>query len=104
MWLIARASFLAGVGLSVHLTLWFTVFQREVPEQAQSRVSSYDALGSFVFLPLGFAIAGPLAAAIGTDETLVAAASAIALPDDDPRLDPVGLGDPRAGGRAESRA
>ena len=74
VWAIAAASFVAGAGLSVHLTLWFTVFQREVPERAQSRVSSYDALGSFVFLPLGFAIVGPLAGAIGTEETLVAAA------------------------------
>ena len=62
-------------GLSVHLALWFTVFQREIPEHAQSRVSSYDALGSFVFMPLGYAVAGPVAVAIGTDETLVAAAA-----------------------------
>ena len=39
-------------------TLWFTIFQREIPEQAQSRVSSYDALGSFVLTPLGLVLAG----------------------------------------------
>jgi len=70
VWLIAVASFLASVGLAVHLTLWFTVFQREVPEHAQSRVSSYDALGSFVLIPVGMALAGPVAAAIGVDTTL----------------------------------
>ena len=75
VWAISTASFLAGAGLSVHLALWFTVFQREIPEQAQSRVSSYDALGSFVFMPLGYAIVGPVAAAIGVDQTLVAAAA-----------------------------
>jgi MFS family permease len=74
VWAISAASFLAGAGISIHLTLWFTVFQREIPEQAQSRVSSYDALGSFVFMPLGYAIVGPIAAAVGTDPTLVAAA------------------------------
>jgi hypothetical protein len=74
VWAISAASFLAGAGISIHLTLWFTVFQREIPEQAQSRVSSYDALGSFVFMPLGYAIAGPIAVAVGTDPTLVAAA------------------------------
>jgi predicted MFS family arabinose efflux permease len=74
VWAISAASFLAGAGLSVHLTLWFTVFQREIPEQAQSRVSSYDALGSFILMPLGYAAAGPIAVAIGTDTTLVAAA------------------------------
>ena len=75
VWAISTASFLAGVGISIHLALWFTVFQREIPEQAQSRVSSYDALGSFVFMPLGYAVVGPVAAAIGTDQTLVAAAA-----------------------------
>jgi predicted MFS family arabinose efflux permease len=75
VWAISLASALAGAGLSVHLALWFTVFQREIPEQAQSRVSSYDALGSFVLMPLGYAIVGPVAAAIGTDETLIWAAA-----------------------------
>jgi MFS family permease len=70
VWLISCASLLGGMGLSIHLTLWFTVFQREIPEQAQSRVSSYDALGSFVLIPIGMALAGPTAAAIGIDETL----------------------------------
>ena len=67
---IAAASFVAGVGLAVHLALWFTVFQQQVPEHAQSRVSSYDALGSFVLLPIGAAIVGPVAAAVGVHATL----------------------------------
>jgi hypothetical protein len=44
-----------------------------VPEAARSRVSSYDALGSFVLVPLGTAAAGPIAAWIGVKETLIAA-------------------------------
>jgi hypothetical protein len=43
-----------------------------VPEHARSRVSSYDALGSFVLIPLGAALAGPVASLIGVDTTLVA--------------------------------
>jgi MFS family permease len=62
----------AGVGLAIHLALWFTVFQQRVPEAARSRVSSYDALGSFVLIPLGTAAAGPMAGAIGVKETLIA--------------------------------
>jgi MFS family permease len=64
---------LVGTALSLHLALWFTVFQREVPEQARSRVSSYDALGSFVLVPLGAAVAGPVAAVVGIHATLIAA-------------------------------
>jgi MFS family permease len=68
---LLAAQFLAGVGLAIHLALWFTVFQQQVPENARSRVSSYDALGSFVLIPLGTAAAGPVAAGIGIKETLI---------------------------------
>jgi MFS family permease len=61
----------AGIGIAIHLALWFTTFQRNVPEAALSRVSSYDALGSFVLMPLGAAVAGPIAAVIGVEETLL---------------------------------
>ncbi len=74
---IATASFVFGLGIALHVTLWFTVFQREVPEHAQSRVSSYDALGSVVLVPLGSAIAGPLALAISTSAALWLAAGVI---------------------------
>ena len=69
-WVIGAAAFVAGLGLSIHLTLWFTVFQREIPERVQSRVASYDTLGSFVLIPIGVAIVGPVADAIGVTTTL----------------------------------
>ena len=75
--LIGAAALVGGAGLAIHVALWFTVFQREVPERAQSRVASYDALGSFVFAPIGAAIAGPAAAAIGSDAALEVAAGAL---------------------------
>jgi len=68
---------LAGGTLSLHLALWFTVFQREVPEHAQSRVSSYDALGSFVLTPLGLVGAGLIATGIGISNALWLAAGSI---------------------------
>ncbi len=88
VWVLALTSFAAGVGIAVHLTLWFTLFQREIPEEVQSRVSAYDALGSFVLMPLGMAVAGPVSDAIGIPATLWGAAfvmwaswaSIIALP------------------------
>ncbi len=70
---LVAAQVLAGAGLAMHLALWFTVFQQQVPEEARSRVSSYDALGSFVLVPLGTAAAGPIAGVIGVRETLLAA-------------------------------
>jgi MFS family permease len=76
-WAIAIAAFAGGFGLANHVTLWFTVFQREIPPYAQSRVSAYDAFGSFVLNPLGAAIAGPLAVALGTSGALWLAAGAI---------------------------
>lgn len=68
--LIAAAAFLGGFGIAVHLTLWFTVFQQQIPERTQSRVASYDTLGSFVLIPVGTALVGPVAASIGITETL----------------------------------
>jgi MFS family permease len=70
--LLLAAQFVSGTGLAIHLALWFTVFQQQVPEAARSRVSSYDALGSFVLVPLGTAAAGPFAAAVGVKEALIA--------------------------------
>lgn len=69
-WVVSASAFLGGLGIAVHLTLWFTVFQQQVPERAQSRVASYDTLGSFVLMPIGMALVGPLADAIGLVETL----------------------------------
>lgn len=76
-WLIALASFFGGLSIAVHLTLWYTILQHEIPEHAQSRVTSYDALGSFVLTPLGTAIAGPLAAGVGTADALWVAAAVL---------------------------
>jgi MFS family permease len=71
------AQVFAGVGLAIHLALWFTVFQQQVPEAARSRVSSYDALGSFVLIPLGTAVVGPVAAHFGVRPTLFVAGAVI---------------------------
>ena len=79
LWTLIVFSVAAGCGLAIHIALWFTVFQQNVPEESLSRVSSYDSFGSFVLLPLGAALAGPIAAVIGVQETLLAAAFVIAV-------------------------
>jgi MFS family permease len=76
VWLLAAVTLVGQIGLAVGITLWFTVFQQNIPPRVQSRVSSYDTLGSFVLIPLGLAAAGPLAHAFGEERTLLVAAVA----------------------------
>jgi MFS family permease len=71
---IGVAAALGFAGASFSNALWFTTLQQRIPRGTLSRVSSYDWLGSLVFQPAGYAIAGPAAAAIGTSATLLAAA------------------------------
>jgi MFS family permease len=72
---IAAAFLLAGIGVELFSVAWSTALQEHVPLEKLSRVSSYDALGSFVFIPLGLAIAGPIAGAIGLTQALWLAAA-----------------------------
>jgi MFS family permease len=55
--------------------VWFTALQERIPRASLSRVSSFDWLGSIIFQPAGFALAGPLAAAIGVPATLLVSAA-----------------------------
>jgi MFS family permease len=66
-------AFAAGLGIETFGVLWDTTMQQEIPQDRLSRVYSYDALGSFALIPLGLAIAGPVAEAVGTRTTLLAA-------------------------------
>ena len=70
---IAAIGFVVGVGFALGETLYVTAFQRNIPERALSRISSYDWFGSVALNPIGYALIGPIAAAIGTTETLIIA-------------------------------
>jgi MFS family permease len=72
---VVAASALAGIGIEVFSVLWDSTLQQEIAVEKLSRVSSYDALGSFVLTPLGLAAAGPVAQAAGTRETMLGAAA-----------------------------
>jgi predicted MFS family arabinose efflux permease len=71
-------AFGAGLGFTLFEVWWSTALVRHVPPQALSRVSAYDWMGSLALLPLGFAIAGPLAGAVGA-RTVLAVGAAVAL-------------------------
>jgi len=63
-------AFFSGIALDLFFVMWMTMFQTHVPEEALSRVSAYDALGSTLFAPFGLFLAGPMAQWIGTSTTL----------------------------------
>jgi MFS family permease len=67
---IAAAAAVSGAGFAVCDALWSTALQQHVPAPVLSRVSAYDWLGSIAFVPLGYALAGPLASAVGISATL----------------------------------
>ena len=67
---IVVAALMGGIGNMVFNTLWETTLQQHIPETARSRVSSYDWFGSLALAALGFALIGPLAAAVGTSTAL----------------------------------
>jgi MFS family permease len=72
---IAAAAMLGFGALSFANALWVTTLQQRVPGESLSRVSSYDWLGSRAFQPAGYALVGPVAAAIGIPATLLAGAA-----------------------------
>jgi MFS family permease len=76
---IAFAAFAAGFGIEIFGVFWDVAMQQQIPPEQLSRLYSYDALGSFVFIPLGAAVAGPLAELVGVTETLVGAAAVIVV-------------------------
>ena len=76
---VALASFACGASLELLAVWWFTAMQTNIPRDALSRVSAYDAMGSLMFGPIGLAISGPLIVSVGANEAfLIAAALATA--------------------------
>jgi MFS family permease len=69
----------AGMGLDYFYVLWITTVQTKIPEESLSRVNSYDAFGSFLFGPIGIAVAGPLALIFGLKATMLVSASVALL-------------------------
>ncbi len=67
---IATAQAIGGMGMGFFGAVWQTTLQQHVPEEALSRVSAWDWMGSFAFFPLGFILAGPVSHAIGISTTL----------------------------------
>jgi Major Facilitator Superfamily len=70
------AMFVAGAGTEIFTIGWQTAYHEHVPNEILARVSSYDALGSFVAIPIGQLAYGPLAVAFDPGVVLVVSAVA----------------------------
>jgi MFS family permease len=73
------AAAVGGAGVEVFTVSWATALQQEIPAEKLSRVSSYDALGNFALAPVGTALAGPLASALGTSGVLAGGGALVVL-------------------------
>jgi hypothetical protein len=72
---IAAFEALAGIAVAIGFAQWETTLGRLIPSQALSRVTSLDWFTTVGIMPLGYAVAGPLAETIGLHETMVGAAA-----------------------------
>ncbi len=73
-WGVVAASVLGGAQATFWGATWATTVQRHVPRAALSRVASYQSLGALVLTPLGIAVVGPIAEAVGTGPVMWAGA------------------------------
>jgi MFS family permease len=86
--MIAFGAFLFGITLDLWGTFWSTALQRKVPRDSLSRVSSFDAMGSMMFRPVGLAIAAPLSTLFGIENFLQILAAITVVAIIVPLLDP----------------
>jgi Major Facilitator Superfamily len=74
-WVVAAGALAAGVGSAVSGTFWTTALQQQVPAQALARVTALSLTGSYALGSAGFAVIGPVAAAVGPGRVLGIAAA-----------------------------
>lgn len=79
-WELIAVAWGFGMGsVALANTWWETTLQRLIPEHVYSRVRSYDILVSFVFMPIGLIVFGPISDWIGLEHTLLVAAAIAAV-------------------------
>jgi len=77
--LIAAGAAAAGASLAVFAALWETTLQTRTPTSLRCRLSSYDLLGSFALIPLGYMLGALEEELFGAGPGLIAAAAVIAI-------------------------
>lgn len=71
--LMALATFVIGVTDGAGMVIWGTLLQRRVPTEMLGRVSSLDFFVSLAFMPVSFAIVGPLSKVVSMETIFLVA-------------------------------
>ncbi|HEY5695166.1 MAG TPA: MFS transporter [Gaiellaceae bacterium] len=77
--LLTPAAAGSGFAFALGSIVWDTTLQRAIPPEKLARVASYGWMGAMVFLPAGYALAGPISMAIGLKAYLLIAAGWIVV-------------------------
>jgi hypothetical protein len=70
---MAAGAAVAGAGMSFWGVMWATSVQTQVPPDVLNRIHAYDVAGSLAMMPVGQALAGPAASALGAGHVLLVA-------------------------------
>ncbi|MGW0968148.1 MFS transporter [Streptomyces sp. NPDC002516] len=70
---ISAGAVVAGAGMSLWGVMWATSVQTQVAPDVLNRIHAYDVAGSLAMMPVGQALAGPAAGALGADHVLLVA-------------------------------
>ncbi len=62
---IGLAAVISGLAMGMQFVIFQTTLQRTVPAPVLARVTAFDLLGSELGQPVGYALAGPVGAAVG---------------------------------------
>jgi MFS family permease len=73
------AFFVGGIALEQFGIAWDQSLQQNIPADRLSRVYSYDAAGSYIAIPVGEILVGPLAQALGVEPVLFGCAALVVL-------------------------
>jgi MFS family permease len=76
---ICAASFALGTAMEIMMVQWTVALARNIQPEKLARVSSYDAFGSIMAMPVGAVLAGPIAAWAGVSVTQYGAAALIVV-------------------------
>jgi predicted MFS family arabinose efflux permease len=65
VWALAPAAAFAGFGFACGSVVWDTAMQQTIAPEKLARVAAYGWMSAMVFLPAGYALAGPISTLVG---------------------------------------